>query len=155
MLGDRGTWVLTACPRLLPGSGPAEIQTRDLLGRARTLYRYSTQAACRPRISTQNYNFRLSSFFLSFVVPSSIFSITLSLSYLLSSVFLVAFHRASVNPASCWWLWNIALPKKNNVRVATQFSYCWTHCHDPSTFKGLKITIVHFNPCHTKLQWTN
>jgi len=34
-----------ACPRLLPGSRPAEIQTRDLLDCERMLYRYTTQAA--------------------------------------------------------------------------------------------------------------
>ena len=30
---------LSKTPRLLPGSGPAEIRTRDLLDRERTLYR--------------------------------------------------------------------------------------------------------------------
>ena len=39
LLGDRGTCVWAACPRLLPVSGPAEIRTRDLLDRERTLYR--------------------------------------------------------------------------------------------------------------------
>jgi len=32
LLGDRGTCVCATCPRLLPGSGPAEIRTRRPLG---------------------------------------------------------------------------------------------------------------------------
>jgi len=39
LLGDRGTCVWAACPRLLPGSGPAEIRTCDLLDRKQMLYR--------------------------------------------------------------------------------------------------------------------
>ena len=38
LLGDRGTCVWAACPKLLPGSGPAEIRTRDLHDRERMLY---------------------------------------------------------------------------------------------------------------------
>ena len=30
LLGDRGTWVLTTCPELLPDSAPAGSRTRDL-----------------------------------------------------------------------------------------------------------------------------
>ena len=30
LLGDRGTWVLTTCPELLPGGVLAGTQTRDL-----------------------------------------------------------------------------------------------------------------------------
>ena len=44
LLGDRGTCVWAACPRLLHGNGPAKIRTRDLLGRERTIYRYATNA---------------------------------------------------------------------------------------------------------------
>ena len=53
-IGDRGTCVRADCPRQLPGSGPAEIRTGDLLGCERTLYRYATQAfltPCRPKSS--------------------------------------------------------------------------------------------------------
>jgi len=38
LLGDRGTCVWAACPRLLHWSGPAEIRTCDLLDREQTLY---------------------------------------------------------------------------------------------------------------------
>jgi len=31
LLGDQGTCERTSCPRLLPGSGPAVIQTHDLI----------------------------------------------------------------------------------------------------------------------------
>ena len=34
-----------ACPVLLPGSGPSEIRTRDLLDHERTLYLYTIQAS--------------------------------------------------------------------------------------------------------------
>ena len=40
LLGNRATCVWAACPRLLPGSGPAEIQTRE----RSTVVLYATQA---------------------------------------------------------------------------------------------------------------
>jgi len=48
LLGDRGTCVWAACPRLLPGRRPTEIRTRDLLGRKGTLYYYATLATVAP-----------------------------------------------------------------------------------------------------------
>jgi len=44
MLGKKGTCVWAACQRLLPGSGLAEIRTRNLLGGEQTLYRYAIRA---------------------------------------------------------------------------------------------------------------
>jgi len=44
LLGDRGTCMWAACPRLLSGNGPAEIRNRDLLGHEQTLHRYATHA---------------------------------------------------------------------------------------------------------------
>jgi len=50
LLGDRHVRV-SSCPKLLPGSGPAEIRIRDLLGHERTLYRYATQATLMVRLT--------------------------------------------------------------------------------------------------------
>jgi len=44
LLGDRGTCVWAACPRLLPGSRPDKIRIHDFLGHERILYYYATQA---------------------------------------------------------------------------------------------------------------
>jgi len=38
---------VTSLPIVLPGSGPVEIRTIDLLVRERTLYRYATQTGKR------------------------------------------------------------------------------------------------------------
>jgi len=43
LLGNRGTCVWAACPRLLPGNGPDGFRTLDLWSREQTLYRYATQ----------------------------------------------------------------------------------------------------------------
>jgi len=64
LLRDRGSCVWAACPRLLPGSGPAEIRTHDLLDREWTLYRYATRATMKEGFLARDviYTSRISRF---------------------------------------------------------------------------------------------
>jgi len=60
LLGDRGTWVCTTCPELLPGNAPAGSRTCNLSIASPMPYHYTTESPLlvRTKKATKELNIR-------------------------------------------------------------------------------------------------